>query len=59
MKAKSTIKGYKDSFSLAKALLKLLKSFFDYKIIYDKEMDLVKEVKEIPDKLIYEDAIAV
>ncbi|CAD8153863.1 unnamed protein product [Paramecium octaurelia] len=59
LKAKSTIKGYKDSFSLAKALLKLLKSFFDYKIIYDKEMELVKEIKEIPDKLIQEDAIAV
>lgn len=33
-------------------MLKLLKSFFDYKLIYDKEMELVKEIKYIPDKYI-------
>lgn len=33
-------------------MLKLLKSFFDYKLIYDKEMELVREIKYIPDKYI-------
>lgn len=58
LKAKSKIKGYKDSFSLAKALLKLLKSFLDYKLIYDKEMELVQEIAQIPNKYIQDDCLA-
>jgi len=55
---KSTVKGYKDSFSLAKAILKLLKAFFDYKLIYDKEKELAKEINNLPDKCIIDDVVA-
>lgn len=40
-------------------MLKLLKSFLDYKLIYDKEKELVSEFKEIPDKCICEDSVSI
>lgn len=48
----------KDSFSLGKAILKLLKAFFDYKLILDKEQELVVEINQLSERCIMDDAVA-